>query len=53
MKNKERYDFDKVTVEYNAFKQRYEIIYGNILVTIGKEHTLDELTKFMRWLEDE
>ena len=51
MKNKEKYDFNKRKIAYNHAKERYEIIYGNILFTLPYELKTDDVLALLQWLE--
>ena len=53
MKNKERYDFNKCFISYNPVKERFEVIYGNIIFALSAKPKEAEIESILRWLEME
>lgn len=53
MRNKEKYDFNKCKITYNNAKERYEIVYGNIIFTLPYELKHDNVLALLQWLERE
>lgn len=51
MRNKEKYDFNKCKIAYNNAKERYEIIYANIIFTLPYELKHDDVLALLQWLE--
>lgn len=51
MRNKEKYDFNKCRIAYNNARERYEIIYANILFTLPYELKHDDVLALLEWLE--
>lgn len=51
MRNKEKYDFNKCRIVYNFERERYEIIYANILFTLPDVLKGDDVLALLQWLE--